>query len=102
MDKLERPRGLIRYSSQAGMAGEPSRILRPRVLIYSAIVTVLCGVLATLILSRAPADVAVLRNVGRPFVVAPDGMVENTLRVKITNRTDRTHTYSLDAPGAGD
>jgi cytochrome c oxidase accessory protein FixG len=102
MDKLERPRGLIRYSSQAGMAGEPARILRPRVLIYSAIVTVLCGILLTLILTRSPADVTLLRNVGRPFVVAADGTVENTLRLKITNRTDRSHTYTVDAAGNAD
>jgi cytochrome c oxidase accessory protein FixG len=101
MDKLDRPRGLIRYSSQAAMAGEPHRVLRPRVIIYSAIVTVLFGVLATLLLTRSPADVTLLRNVGRPFVVAPDGTVENTLRLKITNRTDRPRTYTL-APADGD
>ena len=102
MDKLERPRGLIRYSSQAGMAGEPARILRPRVLIYSAIVTALCGALAALLLTRTPADVTLLRSVGRPFVVAADGTVENTLRLKITNRTDRPHTYAVDAAGNAD
>jgi cytochrome c oxidase accessory protein FixG len=102
MDKLSRPRGLIRYSSQAAMAGEPTRILRPRVIIYSAIVTVLLGVLAALLLTRSPADVTVLRNVGRPFVLAPDDTVENTLRLKIANRTDRPHTYTLEAAGNPD
>jgi cytochrome c oxidase accessory protein FixG len=102
MDKIERPRGLIRYTSQAAMAGEPTRIMRPRVIIYSAIVTVLCGALATLLLTRKPADVTVLRNVGRPFVVAADGTVENTLRLKIANRTDRPHTYTVDAAGDPD
>ena len=102
MDKVGRDRGLIRYSSQAAMAGEPTRIIRPRVVIYSVIVTVLCGVLATLLLTRSPADVTVLRNVGRPFVVAGDGTVENTLKLKIANRTDRPHTYSIAAVGDGD
>jgi cytochrome c oxidase accessory protein FixG len=102
MDKIARPRGLIRYTSQAAMAGERTRIVRPRVIIYSAIVTVLLGVLAALVLTRSPADVTVLRNVGRPFVVAADGTVENTLRLKIANRTDRPHTYTIEAAGDAD
>jgi cytochrome c oxidase accessory protein FixG len=102
MDKIGRSRGLIRYTSQAAMAGERTRIVRPRVIIYSAIVTVLLGLLATLLLTRSPADVTVLRNVGRPFVVAPDGTVENTLRLKIANRTDRPHTYTVEAAGDSD
>jgi polyferredoxin len=72
------------------------------VIIYSAIVTVLLGVLTALVLTRSPADVTVLRNVGRPFVVAADGSVENTLRLKIANRTDRPHTYTVEAAGDAD
>jgi cytochrome c oxidase accessory protein FixG len=102
MDKIGRERGLIRYTSQAALAGERTRIVRPRVIIYSAIVTVLLGVLTTLLLTRSPADVTVLRNVGRPFVVGPDGTVENTLRLKIANRTDRPHTYTIEAAGDAD
>ncbi len=41
MDKLKKPRGLIRFSSQARIEGQSSRLLRPRVIIYPAIMTVL-------------------------------------------------------------
>jgi cytochrome c oxidase accessory protein FixG len=95
MDKVGRPRGLIRYSSQAAMAGEGGRMLRPRLVVYSAIILVLFGLLATLLVTRSAADVTLLRNVGRPFVVLADGSIENTLKVKITNRTDRPQAYRL-------
>jgi cytochrome c oxidase accessory protein FixG len=97
MDKINRPRGLIRYSSQAAMAGERNRILRPRVIVYSGIVTLVVGVLTVLLATRSPADVTLLRNVGRPFVVLADGQVENDLRVKVANRTDKLHTYHVSS-----
>jgi cytochrome c oxidase accessory protein FixG len=102
MDKINRPRGLIRYSSQSAMAGERQRILRPRVIIYSAIIVVLVVLLAVLLATRSPADVALLRNVGRPFVVGTDGMVENTMRIHITNRTERPQHYRVATTGVAE
>jgi cytochrome c oxidase accessory protein FixG len=102
MRKIGRPQGLIRYGSQAGMAGEPTRILRPRVLVYSLIITVVAGLLTFLLATKSPVDVPVLRNVGRPFVLTDRGEVENTMRVKITNRTDRAMPVTFAAVGRGD
>jgi cytochrome c oxidase accessory protein FixG len=95
MEKIHRPRGLIRYSSESAMAGERQRLLRPRVVIYSAIILVLVGLLGVLLATRSAADVTLLRNVGRPFVVGVDGVVENTMRIKITNRTEQSRSYHL-------
>ena len=100
MDKIARPRGLIRYSSETAMAGEPRRILRPRLVIYLGIILALTGLMSFLLATRAAADVTVLRNVGRPFVVGQDGRVENTMRIKITNRTDAPHDYRLSVVNA--
>lgn len=102
MDKINRPRGLIRYSSQSAMAGAASRILRPRLVIYSAIIVALASLLSILLLTRSPADVTLLRNLGNPFVISRDGMVENTMRMKITNRTDRSKEYRISAVNAPD
>jgi len=97
MAKINRPLGLIRYSSESAMAGEPPRLIRPRVIVYSGIIALLATLLAVLLATRSPADVTLLRNVGRPFVVNPDGSVDNTMKVKITNRTDARHTYRVAA-----
>jgi polyferredoxin len=40
------------------------------------------------------ADVSIQRSLGQPFALA-GGMVENGLRVKITNRDSREHTYTI-------
>jgi cytochrome c oxidase accessory protein FixG len=102
MRKIGRPQGLIRYGSQAGMAGEPRRIVRPRVVVYSLIVLAVGGLLTFFVATKSPADVTVLRNLGRPFVVTEEGEVENTLRVKITNRTDRSMPVAFSVVGRDD
>ncbi len=102
MDKIGRPRGLIRYSSQASASGERSRILRPRVVIYGFVVAGIVALLATLLAKEAPLDVTLLRNLGRPFVINDAGMVENTMRVKLTNRTNKPVRVQFSIAGRAD
>mgnify|MGYP002072600217 CR=1 FL=1 len=101
MDKIKRPRGLIRYDSQAAMAGAAARLVRPRVVIYGALIVGLLSLLSYLIATKAPTDVTVLRALGRPYVIQDDGTVFNDLRVKITNRTDAPQTYRIDPIAGG-
>lgn len=103
MDRIGKPRGLIRYSSQEAMeTGKRPRYLRPRVLIYPL---VLAGFVTALLIvgSRiGGADVTILRGIGAPFVEQPDG-IQNQIRVKIENRTGDKQRYQiliLDAPDA--
>jgi cytochrome c oxidase accessory protein FixG len=102
MKKVGRATGLIRYSSQAAMAGEKTRMLRPRVIIYPSILLVLVSVLTFLLATRAPADVTVMRGLGLPFVTTPEGGIENTLRVKLTNRADHAMRLDLSVVGRKD
>ena len=55
MDKIGRPRGLIRYSSQAVVSGEARHFVRPRVIVYPTVMAVLLGIFAVLITSGASA-----------------------------------------------
>lgn len=68
MDKMAYPRGLIRFDTQNGMAARWSprqllrRVLRPRVLIYTAVLWALIfGLLASLVV-RSPLKVDVVRD----------------------------------------
>jgi cytochrome c oxidase accessory protein FixG len=97
MRRVNRPTGLIRYGSQAGMAGEPQQLLRPRVIVYPLIILLLGGLLAFLIATRSPTDVTILRGLGTPFITTESGEIENLLRVKITNRTDVPQHLTVSA-----
>ena len=95
MTRIGRPTGLIRYSSQNELEGQSTRILRPRVAIYSTLVLVLFTALGVLLSTRVPVRVTVLR--GRtPFAVLADDRVQNMLQLKIDNYEPEAHDYALE------
>jgi cytochrome c oxidase accessory protein FixG len=96
MDRVGRPRGLIRYSSRDELAGQPRRVLRPRVVIYPLLLVLVWGALAYALAHRAPADVTVLRGLGSPFTVLPSGLVSNQIRVKVVNRAAVERHYLVE------
>ncbi len=96
MDKVGKPRRLIGYSSQAARAGESIRWLRPRVVVYPAMLFVVGTLFVYLLLHRNAFDLTILRAQGRPFVVREDGSVENTMRFKIVNRTEQRRSYRIE------
>ena len=95
MAKLGRKTGLIRYSTQATMEGEKPHMVRPRVIIYPAIMLVVLTLFGVLLGTKKPADVLLLRSRGNPFTVMQDGHVANSMRIKITNRTDAPVNYTI-------
>jgi cytochrome c oxidase accessory protein FixG len=108
MDKMGYARGLVKYSTQNAITNKWShnqmlqRILRPRVLIYSAILTMLIvGLLASLWL-RTPFRVNVVRDRGVMARLTDDGMLENVYRMQIMNATENTQNYQLSVSGLKD
>ncbi len=87
MDKIGRPRGLIRYASLNSLAGSPLRLVRPRVIAYGlALVAVTVGFGAAVTL-REPIEVQVNRMVNAPYVTLPDGRIQNMLTLRVSNKT---------------
>ena len=67
MDRVERPRGLIRYSSYRGIEEPVHKLLTPRVMGYSAVLVVLVGIVAYLFSTRAAVQAIILREPGRLY-----------------------------------
>jgi cytochrome c oxidase accessory protein FixG len=102
MEKTGRPLGLIRYGARDELEGKPRRILRPRIVIYPFIMVLVWGGLVYALAHRGSADVTVLRGIGAPYGVLPDGRISNQLRVKIVNRSQETHRYAISIKDAQD
>lgn len=103
MVKIGKPRGLIRYSSLDQLRGKPSRLLRPRVLVYLAVVLVAASVMTILLTSRSSFEFDVVRRTGAPFYMQSDGQVVNRVRLRLTNRTRELQAYKVEVqqpPGA--
>ena len=95
MDKLKRPRGLIRYTSQAALETGRQRLLRARVVLYPIVFVALTGLFVVQLLNRPGADVTLLRASGRPYTTMPDGRIRNDVQVRLVNRTEDTRTYTV-------
>jgi len=99
MVALDKPKGLIRYASQEGLAGRAGGVLRLRVVIYSIALALCLGALALTLGTRADAEVTLLRSSSEPYRMEADGRVANQLRVKIVNRSNEAHQYSIAVDG---
>ncbi|WP_348688953.1 cytochrome c oxidase accessory protein CcoG [Acidovorax soli] len=105
MDKMHYPRGLIRYSTQNGVLHRWSQsqilrhVLRPRVLIYTAVLVALCvGMLASLT-TRTPLKVDIVRDRAALSRIVAGGKLENVYRLQIMNATEAAQRYRITASG---
>ena len=105
MDRIGRPRHLITYDSarntelRAVGHAPRYRILRPRTLIYVALLGLVGTVMAYGLLTRANAHLSVERDRSSLFVTLADGSVRNTFLLKIHNKTHLPQLYTLDITG---
>lgn len=105
MDKVGYERGLVKYSTQNAMNNHWSkkqmlqRILRPRVIIYATILSLLVVGLLTSLWLRTPFRVDVVRDRGVMARLTDDGMLENVYRLQIMNGTETAQHYKLNVSG---
>jgi polyferredoxin len=95
MDKIARPRGLIRYTTQRALEGARTRILRPRVLVYGTLLAAIMGAWVYSLATRVPLLVDVLRDRNALYRIAADGMVENAYTLKVMNKDVAPHRYAI-------
>ncbi|MEX0142807.1 cytochrome c oxidase accessory protein CcoG [Massilia sp. LMS1-1-1.1] len=105
MDKVERPRGLIRYSTDHAMENNfnskqiRQRAMRPRVLIYTSILALIIIAVCTSLALRTPLKMDVIRDRGSMGREVEDGMIENVYRLQIMNTSEQSQHFKISASG---
>ncbi len=105
MDKVGYPRGLIKFSTQNGMEQGWStrqmlrRAMRPRVLVYTAILFTITAAVGVSLFLRTPLRVDVMRDRGSLARMVEQGRIENVYRLQIMNATEQTQRYSINVSG---
>jgi cytochrome c oxidase accessory protein FixG len=99
MDKVGSPRGLIRYTTQHAVEHQRTRLLRPRVLIYGALLAALVSAFAISLSMRSLVSLDVIRDRNTPYRLASDGNVDNVYTVRLLNKTEREQRLVLSARG---
>ncbi|MCH2451009.1 MAG: cytochrome c oxidase accessory protein CcoG [Gracilimonas sp.] len=87
MDKIDKPRGLIRYSSENAIREEKQKVFTPRVAGYSGILLILLATFITLLTLRPDTETIILREPGTLYQELPDNRYANIYNVKILNKT---------------
>ena len=105
MDKMEYPRGLIRFATQNAMSQRWStrvmwqRIARPRVLVYGAILLAISSAFVWSLATRSPFKADVVRDRGALARMVEDGRVENVYRLQLMNATEQPQRLRVDVEG---
>jgi cytochrome c oxidase accessory protein FixG len=99
MDKMNYPRGLVRYSTQAAMEGKPARALRPRIVIYGALLLTLIAGFAVAVANRELVELDVLRDRNALYRELPTGEIENVYTIRLVNKDRQPHEMRLSLQG---
>jgi cytochrome c oxidase accessory protein FixG len=105
MARIGRPRELITLDTErnqmlraAGLA-PVHRIVRPRTIIYAAIVLVIASVILFGLSARASLDINILPERNPLFVTLSDGGIRNGYTIKILNKSRDEQRYDLAVAG---
>ena len=99
MDKMGYPRGLVRYTTQTAVDGRPNRVLRPRVLVYAALLVALAIGFAVGVVQRSPLIVDVMRDRNALYRAEADGSIENAYTLRIVNKDAAPHVFRIRVEG---
>ncbi|MBJ2349793.1 MULTISPECIES: cytochrome c oxidase accessory protein CcoG [Pseudomonas] len=94
MDKMGYARGLIKYTSERQLQGGKTRLLRPRLIGYTAVLLVMIGALAVALVQRPMVSLDVSKDRGL-FRENSQGQIENIYSLKIINKTQQRQAYQL-------
>ena len=99
MDKMGDPRGLIRYTTEHALHGRATHLLRPRMVVYAALLLLAGGALAYSLVTRTPLILDVIRDRNALYREVSGDQIENAYALKVINLDDRPHTYRLVVSG---
>lgn len=101
MDRISKPRGLVRYDSLNGLAGEPRRVLRPRLVAYGVLLLASVTALGVSLARRTPFEANLLRMQGAPYVLE-EGSLRNQFELHLVNKNPGEATFLLEVKAPED
>ncbi|MFL1416927.1 cytochrome c oxidase accessory protein CcoG [Pseudomonas fildesensis] len=95
MDKMGYARGLVSYTSEHQLQGGKTRLLRPRLIGYSAVLLVMIAALVVALMERPMVSLDVTKDRGM-FRENSQGLIENIYSLKVINKTQQRQDYRLE------
>ena len=101
MDRIGYPRGLVRYTTQHALDHGTTHVVRPRILVYGAILGVLAISFGVALSMRTPLGLDVIRDRNSLFRMLDDGRIENVYTLKILNKSELHRSFDVSVSGPG-
>lgn len=95
MEKIDKPKGLIRFASESDIVDGKHPRLTPRKIAYSSLLLVLVGVLVTLLVTRSDLGATLLRSPGLIFQRMEKHRISNLYNLELTNKTTKELPLTL-------
>ena len=105
MVKMDYPKGLIRYSTEHAIEAHwgwkeiLAHVVRPRVIIYSAILGAICIAFVWGIATKPTLRVDVIRDRATLAREVEGGLIENVYRLHVINVSEAPHRYAISVTG---
>ena len=87
MEKVDLPKGLIRYASEENIAEKKKFTFNPRLKAYTAVLVILIGVLTGMLFLRNDVEATVLRLPGQLYEKKDNNVIRNVYTFKLVNKT---------------
>jgi len=95
MDKIEKPRGLIRYASYNSIKENRKKIFTSRVFGYTFVLSILVFVVAYMLFTRTDVEATILKVPGQLYQEQPNERISNLYNIQFINKTNRTMSLEL-------
>ncbi len=89
MEKVNMPKGLIRYASEAEIENKEKFKLTARMKGYIAVLFILIGLLAGMLLLRSDVEATILRLPGQLYEHKDNNIISNVFTYKLVNKTSK-------------
>jgi cytochrome c oxidase accessory protein FixG len=99
MDKMGSPRGLIRYTTEHAMHGKTTHMLRPRMMVYAALLVAGTATLLYSLVTRTPLILDIIRDRNALYREVRGDWIENAYTLKLINLDNKAHSYRLEVTG---
>ncbi len=99
MDKMGDPHGLISYTTQNALEGNPVRVLRPRTLIYGSLLASLFLAFLWQLTTITPLGLDVIRDRNAIYRETSNGEIETVYTLKLLNKSDQAQVLNLAVSG---
>jgi polyferredoxin len=102
MDKMGYARGLVRYNTQHALDHKTTRVIRPRVVVYGVLLTLLIAGFIAALAIRKPLALDVLHDRNTLYRNLDSGEIENVYLLKIMNKAEQPRRFVVSLAEAGE